>query len=377
MSFRFLHSSDLHLGRAFGRLPEDIRGRLREARHGAIARLATAARSHGAGHVLLAGDTFDAETPAPATLRQALAAMGQHDDIRWLLLPGNHDSLAAGELWRAIAADAPDNVTALTGTPPLPLSPVCQLLCAPCPSKRPGRDVTEALSAPTPEGVVRLGLAHGGVTEFGSETGDPALVPPDRAARSGLDYLALGDWHGRVTIEPRTWYSGTPEADGFKHAATGAAGTALIVTLAAPGALPEVQVVLTGALTWADVTLDLLPGDDVADRVRAALPAAATRRDTLMRLRATGRLSLPGRSALEAATDAAAPDFGHFEARTQTLEVEAEAADLDLVATGGALRQAADALWSEARDPQLSAGDRAVAAAALARLFAFAVDATT
>ena len=71
---RFLHSSDLHLGRAFGNLPEGIRHRLREARHGAIARLATAARQGGARLVLLAGDTFDAETPAPETLRQALRA---------------------------------------------------------------------------------------------------------------------------------------------------------------------------------------------------------------------------------------------------------------------------------------------------------------
>jgi DNA repair exonuclease SbcCD nuclease subunit len=66
--FRFLHSSDLHLGRAFGGYPEVIRHRLREARHSAIARLAKAARDGGAGMVLLAGDTFDAETPAPETL---------------------------------------------------------------------------------------------------------------------------------------------------------------------------------------------------------------------------------------------------------------------------------------------------------------------
>lgn len=92
-AFRFLHSSDLHLGRAFGGYPEGIRHRLREARHGAIARLAQAARAGGAGVVLLAGDTFDAETPAPETLRQALRAMGEEGDLTWVLLPGNHDSL--------------------------------------------------------------------------------------------------------------------------------------------------------------------------------------------------------------------------------------------------------------------------------------------
>ena len=75
--FTFLHSSDLHLGKRFGNLPEDLRGRLREARHGTIARLADAARAHGASTVLLAGDTFDTETPTPSLLRQALAEMAR------------------------------------------------------------------------------------------------------------------------------------------------------------------------------------------------------------------------------------------------------------------------------------------------------------
>lgn len=108
--FRFLHSSDLHLSKAFGGYPEGIRNRLREARHGAITRLAQAARYGGANVVLLAGDTFDAETPAPDTLRHALRAMAAEAVITWILLPGNHDSLAATELWRRIPTDAPPNL---------------------------------------------------------------------------------------------------------------------------------------------------------------------------------------------------------------------------------------------------------------------------
>ena len=38
MTFRFLHASDLHLGKPFGGYPEGIRNRLREARHAAIGR---------------------------------------------------------------------------------------------------------------------------------------------------------------------------------------------------------------------------------------------------------------------------------------------------------------------------------------------------
>lgn len=101
----FLHSSDLHLGRAYGGFPETIQGRMREARHTVIARLAEAAWRVGTGDVLLAGDTFDAESPSPETLRHALRAMAAEGDQQWFLLPGNQDNLAASELWRRIRAD--------------------------------------------------------------------------------------------------------------------------------------------------------------------------------------------------------------------------------------------------------------------------------
>ena len=97
-AYRFIHTSDLHLGRKFSNLPEDIRGRLVEARHLAIDRLAAASREHGARDIFIAGDLFDTETPSERVWRQALAAMGAADELRWWVLPGNHDSLAAETL---------------------------------------------------------------------------------------------------------------------------------------------------------------------------------------------------------------------------------------------------------------------------------------
>ena len=68
-TYSFLHSSDLHLGRACGGFPETIRGRLREACHTVIACLPHAARQAGTTNVLLVGDTFDAETCAPSGVK--------------------------------------------------------------------------------------------------------------------------------------------------------------------------------------------------------------------------------------------------------------------------------------------------------------------
>jgi DNA repair exonuclease SbcCD nuclease subunit len=366
--YRFLHSSDLHLGKAFGGFPEAIRNRLREARHGALGRLAQAARAGGSDLVLLAGDTFDAETPAPDTLRHALRAMAEASDITWVVIPGNHDSLAATELWRRIAADAPANLRAVTEAQGFEARPGLWILPAPCTQRRPGRDLTEAMSAATSEGALRIGLGHGAVTDFSGEDGAPGIIPPDRARLSGLDYLALGDWHGCLSIGPATWYSGTPEGDGFKHEGR---ASALLVALTA-GAAPEVTRVPTGAFGWLRPEINLLPGDDAGQMLSAALPPAAGRRDLLLRIAGRGRLALADLAQFQAMLDRVAPDFGWFEADLTALAAEIRPEDLDLIDKGGALRQAAEALRAESDDPALTTDARDVAASALARLFALA-----
>ena len=366
MSHRFLHSSDLHLGKSFGRFPEGVRNRLREARHGTIARLAAAARLGGADMVLLAGDTFDAETPAPDTLRHALRAIAEAADMTWFVIPGNHDSLAATELWRRIATDTPPNLRLITEAQPLEAKPGLWLLPAPCTQRRPGRDLTEAMSAPTPQGARRVGLGHGAVTDFSGEEGATGIIPPDRARLSGLDYLALGDWHGCLQIGPATWYSGTPEGDSFKHQGR---ASALLVDL---GAGQQVTDVPTGEFNWLQPELDLLPADDPATRLSEVLPTVIGRRDVVLRLVARGRLALSELAALRGALDAVGPDFGWFEGDLAALTTEALPTDLDQIDRGGALRQAAEALLAETSDPALPIATRAVAATALSRLYEFA-----
>lgn len=366
-AFHLLHSADLHLGRQFGNLPEAVRFRLIEARHQILPRLAQAARDSGARDILLAGDTFDSETPSPAIWKQALNAMAAAADLRWWLLPGNHDSLAAEPLWEALARHAPPNLHLLVTASPVTLAPGVVLLPAPLPRRRPGRDLTAWMAgAPTADGTLRLGLAHGPVLDFAEEgSAAEGTIAPDRARQAGLDYLALGDWHGVLQIDARTAYSGTPEAEGFRHAGR---GVALAVSLR-PGGLPEVARLPLGQFHWAEVALPLVPGLDAAGALAALLPAdAAERRDHLLRVRASGRAGLAEHQALRRAAAAAEPDFAHFRLDTGALEAELAAGDLDALDHGGALRNAAEALAAEARDQALPAETRRIAAGALTRL---------
>jgi len=368
--FRFIHSSDLHLGKRFGNFSGDLPGRLREARHKVIERLAAHARAHGASTILLAGDTFDTETPAPDIRRQALAEMAHHAPLRWVILPGNHDSLQAAQLWSVLRSEAADNLILATEPQPLDLAPGVVLLPAPCTTRRPGRDLTDWMeSEATPDGSLRLGLAHGAVQSFSEEAGASNVIAPDRARRAGLGYLALGDWHGGIEIDARTRYSGTPEPDRFKHDRP---GEALLVSLAGPLALPEVTPLPTGSFLWRSFGLHLLENDDPISALEALLPALRERRQTLARLVATGRASLARRTELAAAITNAAPDFAWLEADEAGLETQIEPTALDQIDRAGALRDAADALLTEASDERRSDEDREIAQAALSRLYSYA-----
>ncbi len=369
---RFLHSSDLHLGKPFGRFPEDVRGRLRQARAEVPARLARLAREHGAGHVLLAGDTFDQLTPAPQVIRQALNAMAADPDLQWLILPGNHDHAGATELWRQLRSDAPPNVTALLAPHPHPLANAT-LLPAPPAERAPGRDLTDWFDGADTGDALRIGLAHGSVADFEgtSGAGGSSVIAPDRAARAGLAYLALGDWHGQRRIDARTWYSGTPEADSFRHSA---AATALLVQIDGPGAPAQVTPLETGALRWRRLDLALDPQDDALAAHAACLPPLEDRADCLFDLRLSGTLRPEARAELDRAIAATAPDFLWHAADPAELTLLHDASDLDLIDRQGALRAAAEALATDAADETLPPEARQSAADALEHLFALALE---
>lgn len=368
-TFRFLHTSDLHLGRRFGNLPEDIRGRLVEARHTAIENLSAVAREHNVRHVLVAGDLFDTETPSKPIWRQAVTAMGAAHDLHWWIIPGNHDSLSAESLWTHFQEQAPEGVHLIDSAKPIVIAEGVTLLPAPATRRFPGRDLTEWMQhCATEDGHLRIGLAHGGVLSFSSEDKDPETIALDRAASSGLDYLALGDWHGYHRVDDRTYYSGTPERDRFKHAGK---GECLVVAIGGPGAVPRVERITTGIFDWPEIKLALTPEQDAVQALHAALPQdRSARRNMLLRMRASGWLRLFARRALEVAVDEVAPEFGYFEFKDEDLKTECAADDLDAIATGGALRIAADQLYQESQaapDPEA----RAVAAAALRRLYSY------
>ncbi|SPJ29412.1 metallophosphoesterase family protein [Falsiruegeria mediterranea] len=371
---RFLHTSDLHLGKAYGRFDEDVTADLRQAHAEIIPALIKAADEHGVEHILLAGDTFDQETPSPRLIRQTITAMAEADQLSWWIIPGNHDSLTADLIWQTFAEHAPENVKVLRDNTPVAITEGAYLLPAPCPRRKSGYDLTEAMMhQETPDGALRIGLAHGGVVDFRPDEPSAETIPPDRAERANLDYLALGDWHGALEITPRTHYSGAPERDRFKH--TGR-GTCLLVSLDAAGNVPVVTDIPMGKYDWQELELPLSPGLDAVSNLMELLPDDSSNwRNTLVKLHLQGYVHLDQRMALMEQIQRIAPEFCHFEWSDHQLHTEYQPDDLDQIARGGALRIAAEALKEEADDGDLARSDRDIADAALTRLYSLVKEA--
>lgn len=359
MSFRFIHTADWQLGRPFARFDAELRGQLKDARLSIIETLTSLARTEGVRHILVAGDVWDQMAPSDQSLRRPLDRMRAAPDLRFWLMPGNHDPAGAEGLWQRLQEmTVPENVHLLLEPKAHQLEEGVFVLPAPWPSKRPGRDLSADLDRmETPEGAIRIGLAHGGTEDIKENAESDMLIAPNRAERSGLRYLALGDWHGMKRAGERTFYSGTPEPDRFRN---NDQGCALIVNLDSPDA-PERH--KTGQFTWQMASVEFLPGDDPIQKLAEIFPAQAALDRTLVRLELSGLLSLPESGILSTFLDEQRARVAHLRLKDQALTVESAAGDLDELLGDGLLRKVAD---------RLAASPESEAALALRLLDSFA-----
>jgi DNA repair exonuclease SbcCD nuclease subunit len=183
-------------------------------------------------------------------------------------IPGNHDSGSAMSLWhqpffKDIQGLAPNFHLLLENRP-------CELESAwllPCPlmQRVETGDPTQWLRNPELYSELnnqkpRIVIGHGSVYGFGSTYSDEEgersatnLIQINRLPRDQIDYVALGDWHGTLQIQPWAWYSGTPEFDRFKKGSDHDPGNVLLVDLPNrrnPGLAPTIEKIPTGIIGW-------------------------------------------------------------------------------------------------------------------------------
>ena len=307
-SVTFLHTADWQLGKPFARVTDVAkRSALQTERLACIRRIAAEALNRQAAFVLVAGDLFDSPSPVNATVAGACEAIGAMG-VPVLVIPGNHDHGGPGSLWQqpfftSQHEQLAPNLRVLLAPEPAILE---QAVIFPAPLLRradaadPTAWIRTAFDRPDlPPDLPRIVLAHGSVHGFEAAAADEDEEPRAtnridlaRLPDAGIDYIALGDWHGTKQVSPKAWYSGTPETDRFPRGPDHAPGHVLVVQ-ATRGQPPQVHQCPTGRLHW-DVAAHRFTADQDLDAFRADLDARISGRgqDSLLRLALDGSLGL-------------------------------------------------------------------------------------
>jgi DNA repair exonuclease SbcCD nuclease subunit len=327
---RFLHTADWQLGMRRHFLGTEALPRFRQARIDVIGAIARLAREQSCEFVGVCGDIFESNQIDRSTLGRTFEALAAIP-CPVFLLPGNHDPLDAGSLYRA--ANLPDNARLLSTSDPIEVRPGLEVVGVPWRSKRPHRDlVAQALATLAPGGPLRVCLAHGIVDRLAPDRADPALIHCDdveRALEEGrIHFLALGDRHSTTQVGPRIWYSGAPEPTDYNEVEP---GQVLVVELDESSC--NVERHRTGRWRFLREIFALGSQEDVA-AFAERLDSLPDKDRTILKLALTGTLSLRAKARLDAVLEEAVALFAALELWERKSDLVVAPDDLDVSGLG-------------------------------------------
>ena len=357
---RLLHTADWQLGLRAAQAG-DRAAEVRAERIRALGRLVDLARELDVAAVLVAGDVFDRQDVDESVVKAAIAHLECLEPIPTLLLPGNHDPFTLGGVWtRSCWSEVGKHVVVAKRSAEIELLPGLAVYPCTVTQKQSRRDPT-AWIPPRREGDdrLRVGLAHGSLDALATKSNFP--ISRDRVELAGLDYLALGDWHG-VSIHGRAAYPGTIEQTSFGERLP---GHVLAVDLDPQRCSePLIEQHRVGRFVWLQLEEEIGDRSDLL-HLEERIRTAARPDDLLLRLRlrvTTGETSILGeldrlRADLEPRLvrlewDQASSLEGEDWQMPEGLLLEADAA-LDSVLHGGELPSGAPESLLDAEPPVL------------------------
>jgi DNA repair exonuclease SbcCD nuclease subunit len=346
---RFLQTGDWQLGMTRHFLSEDAQARFAQARIDAVRALGVAARERDCEFMLVCGDVFESNRVDRRTVTRALDALAEVE-VPVYLLPGNHDPLEPGSVYRSPTFEArcPPHVSVLDSERPLELRPGVELVAAPWRSKRPEADTVAracaGLAARERGTPLRIVAAHGGIDVLAPQRRDAsmiALAAAEAALREAVDFIALGDRHSLLAVgaSGRIHYAGTPEPTDFDEERP---GFALAVELDSERAL--VEPVQVGRWSFVRREAELRGADDLRTLARW-LEAQPAKERSVVELVLRGTLGVAERAELDTVLAAERDRFAALRESSQSqLAISSGERDLDELPLEGYGRRALERL---------------------------------
>jgi DNA repair exonuclease SbcCD nuclease subunit len=239
---RLLHTADVHLGARHADLGEAAAAQ-RGRQLAAFVATVDLALEERVDVFLVAGDLFDSNVQPRRSVERVAAELKRlvGARIRSVLIPGTHDVYDRSSVYRAYdlaamagAPEGSDLLTVLTPERPWVHLDACDAVVhGPvfATKRAPHSPLRDLAAARAPEATWRIGLLHAAIAIPGRTDHDEVVITTDEIAGSGLDYLALGHWHGAQVAKARgvTYaYAGAPEPVALDQ---DKAGKVLLVTL--------------------------------------------------------------------------------------------------------------------------------------------------
>lgn len=243
---KFLQTSDWHLGIKFKQLG-DKASEARDIRLKTAQKVLDLAKDNNVDFVLIVGDLFDDNQVDRKLITEVSKMFSQIDPTPVYLLPGNHDPLTRDSIYFDPIWKTLENLTIFHEAKPFYQGTYTIYPC-PISQKQSREDPTQWIDAKADD--ISIGIAHGNLLLREIEDNFP--IDSYRTEKSCLDYLALGEWHNLFKHKDskgvvRTIYSGTPEITKFSK---NASGKVIIVEIDNPNAIPQINEIEVGNLSW-------------------------------------------------------------------------------------------------------------------------------
>lgn len=260
---KFLHTADWHLGIKYAKLGANAE-KAREIRVETAKKLMESAKKNAVNFIIIAGDLFDNNDVDRRLVNVAASIIKGAEPISVYILPGNHDPLTRDSLYLDPSWDSIDNAIILKNKEKIYI-PKLDVTLYPCPvtQKQTREDLTAGIRVINES--ISIGIAHGNLQIKGFVEDPNFPINPDRVEKSGLDYLALGEWHSLFMPQEKDKvvhmvYPGTPETSKFGESNS---GKAVIVEIENHGAKPIIQEIDVGTMKWEEWRREISSINDI------------------------------------------------------------------------------------------------------------------